>query len=184
VRQATSALDPETTQAILALLRDINRRLGITVILITHEMSVIREIADQVLVLEKGEIAELGDVWQVFGNPRHAATQALLAPLRHGVPDDLQQRLQLQAPSTGRYEQVLQLGYSGHDGLEPDFQRIADALGAKVRLLHGGVDRIQGHAQGQLIIAIDGAAARNDWAPLTQGTASIAHEIRVLGYAV
>ncbi|MFC3216680.1 NIL domain-containing protein [Comamonas sp. JC664] len=52
----------------------------------------------------------------------------------------------------------MQLGYSGHDGLEPDFPRIAEALGAKVRLLHGGVDRIQGHAQGQLIIAIDGAA--------------------------
>ncbi len=182
--EATSALDPETTQAILALLRDINRRLGITVILITHEMSVIREIADQVLVLEKGEIAELGEVWQVFGNPRHAATQALLAPLRHGVPDDLQQRLQPQAPGTGRFEQVLQLGYSGHDGLEPDFPRIAEALGAKVRLLHGGVDRIQGHAQGQLIIAIDGAAARNDWAALTQGPATIAHEIRVLGYVV
>ncbi|ULR88357.1 methionine ABC transporter ATP-binding protein [Comamonas sp. B21-038] len=182
--EATSALDPETTQAILALLRDINRRLGITVILITHEMSVIREIADQVLVLEKGEIAELGEVWQVFGNPRHAATQALLAPLRHGVPDDLQQRLQPQAPSTGQFEQVLQLGYSGHDGLEPDFPRIAEALGAKVRLLHGGVDRIQGHAQGQLIIAIDGAAARNDWAALTQGPLTIAHEIRVLGYVV
>ena len=56
--EATSALDPETTQAILQLLRDINRRLGITVILITHEMSVIREIADRVLVLEKGQIAE------------------------------------------------------------------------------------------------------------------------------
>ncbi|WP_312835217.1 ATP-binding cassette domain-containing protein [Comamonas sp.] len=182
--EATSALDPETTQAILALLRDINRRLGITVILITHEMSVIREIADQVLVLEKGEIAELGEVWQVFGNPRHAATQALLAPLRHGVPDDLQQRLQPQAPGTGQFEQVLQLGYSGNDGLEPDFPRIAEALGAKVRLLHGGVDRIQGHAQGQLIIAIDGAAARNDWAALTQGPLTIAHEIRVLGYVV
>ena len=58
--EATSALDPETTQSILALLQDINRRLGLTVVLITHEMGVIREICDQVLVLEKGRIAEIG----------------------------------------------------------------------------------------------------------------------------
>ena len=79
--EATSALDPETTHSILQLLRDINRKLGITVILITHEMSVVREIADQVLVLEKGQIAELGPVRQVFGAPVHPATHALLAPL-------------------------------------------------------------------------------------------------------
>lgn len=182
--EATSALDPETTQAILQLLRDINRRLGITVILITHEMSVIREIADRVLVLEKGQIAELGEVWQVFGNPQHDATRALLAPLQHGVPDDLQQRLLPAAPTQGRFEQVLQLGYRGEEGLEPDFPRIAAALGGAVRLLHGGIDRIQGRAQGQLVIALDGAAARDDWNYVTQGADAIAHEIKGLGYVV
>ncbi len=179
--EATSALDPETTQSILQLLRDINRKLGITVVLITHEMSVIREIADQVLVLEQGRIAELGAVWQVFGNPRHAATRALLAPLQHGLPDDLQQRLQAQPPA-GAHTQILQLGYRGEDGLEPDLPRIAQALGARVRLLHGGVDRIQGHAQGQLLVALEGAAAQSDWTPFTQGREAIAHEIKVLGY--
>jgi D-methionine transport system ATP-binding protein len=179
--EATSALDPETTQSILQLLRDINRKLGITVVLITHEMSVIREIADQVLVLEQGRIAELGAVWQVFGNPRHGATRALLAPLQHGLPDDLQQRLQAQPPA-GAHTQILQLGYRGEDGLEPDLPRIAQALGARVRLLHGGVDRIQGHAQGQLLVALEGAAAQADWTPFTQGREAIAHEIKVLGY--
>ncbi|MBN9340413.1 MAG: methionine ABC transporter ATP-binding protein [Comamonadaceae bacterium SCN 68-20] len=179
--EATSALDPETTQSILQLLRDINRKLGITVVLITHEMSVIREIADQVLVLEQGRIAELGAVWQVFGNPRHAATRALLAPLQHGLPDDLRQRLQAQPPA-GAHTQILQLGYRGEDGLEPDLPRIAQALGARVRLLHGGVDRIQGHAQGQLLVALEGAAAQADWTPFTQGREAIAHEIKVLGY--
>ena len=155
--EATSALDPETTQSILELLRTINRKLGITIILITHEMSVIREIADRVLVLEQGRIAELGEVWKVFGNPQHPATRALLAPLQHGLPDDLRQRLLSTAPA-GRHERILQLTYRGEDGLEPDFPRIAQALGGRVRLLHGGVDRIQGHAQGQLLIAL--AAAR------------------------
>ena len=179
--EATSALDPETTHSILQLLRDINRTLGITVVLITHEMSVIREIADQVLVLEQGRIAELGAVWQVFGNPQHAATRALLAPLQHGLPDDLQQRLQA-LPPAGAYTQILQLGYRGEDGLEPDLPRITQALGARVRLLHGGVDRIQGHAQGQLLVALESAAARADWTPFTQGREAIAHEIKVLGY--
>ena len=182
--EATSALDPETTQSILQLLRDINRRLGLTIVLITHEMSVIREIADRVLVLEQGRIAELGEVWQVFGNPQHAATRALLAPLQHGLPQELRQRLLPTAPTDGRFEQVLQLGYRGEGGLEPDFPRIAQALGGAVRLLHGGIDRIQGHAQGQLVIALQGAAARGDWSHLALGDGAIAHDIKGLGYVV
>lgn len=182
--EATSALDPETTQAILQLLRDINRRLGITVILITHEMSVIREIADRVLVLEKGRIAELGEVWQVFGQPQHPATRALLAPLQHGLPEELQQRLLPIAPAQGRFEQVLQLSYWGEGGLEPDFARIAAALGGAVRLLHGGIDRIQGHPQGQLVLALEGHAAREDWSVVTQGPGAVAHAVKGLGYVV
>ena len=182
--EATSALDPETTQAILQLLRDINRRLGITVILITHEMSVIREIADRVLVLEKGRIAELGEVWRVFGQPQHPATRALLAPLQHGLPKELQQRLLPIAPAQGRFEQVLQLSYWGEGGLEPDFARIAAALGGAVRLLHGGIDRIQGHPQGQLVLALEGHAAREDWGFVTHGPGAVAHAVKGLGYVV
>ncbi|WP_280187734.1 methionine ABC transporter ATP-binding protein [Delftia sp. PS-11] len=179
--EATSALDPETTQSILELLRDINRQLGITIILITHEMSVIREIADRVLVLEQGRIAELGEVWKVFGNPQHPATRSLLAPLQHGLPDDLRLRLQSEPPA-GRHERIVQLAYRGEDGLEPDFPRIAQALGGTVRLLHGGIDRIQGHAQGQLLIALRDGPAAHDWHTLTQGPAAIAHDIKDLGY--
>ncbi|WP_454724729.1 MULTISPECIES: methionine ABC transporter ATP-binding protein [Cupriavidus] len=80
--EATSALDPETTESILALLRDINRRLGLTVVLITHDMGVIRQACDRVLVLDHGHVVELGTVEQVFAQPRAAATLALLRPLR------------------------------------------------------------------------------------------------------
>jgi D-methionine transport system ATP-binding protein len=179
--EATSALDPETTQSILQLLRDINRRLGITIILITHEMSVIREIADQVLVLEKGRIAETGDVWKVFGAPKHEATKALLAPLQHGLPDDIQRQLSPQ-PLAGKHRQVLQLSFNGEGFLEPDFARIAQALQTPVKLLHGGVDRIQGHAHGRLLLAVDGNAALPDFSTLTIGANAIAHHIEVIGY--
>jgi len=180
--EATSALDPETTQTILQLLREINRTLGITIILITHEMSVIREIADTVLVLEQGRIAELGEVWKVFGAPRHDATRALLAPLQHGLPDDLQGRLQAAPPLAGASQRILRLNYTGEGGLEPDFARIAQALNVPVRLVHGGVDRIQGHAHGRLLLAVPSAAPLPDFTPLTQGPQAIAHAIEELGH--
>ena len=81
--EATSALDPETTQSILGLLREINQRLGLTIVLITHEMAVIRDICDRVVVLEHGRIVEQGPVWEVFGNPQHEVSKTLLAPLQH-----------------------------------------------------------------------------------------------------
>lgn len=181
--EATSALDPETTQAILQLLRDINRRLGITIILITHEMSVIRAIADRVLVLEQGRIAESGDVWQVFGSPRHEATKALLAPLRQDLPDDLRSSLQSRPlPDGVASERILQLSYTGEGGLEPDCSRIAQVLQAPVRLVHGGMDRIQGHAYGRLLLAMPGDAPLPDLAGLTQGPQAVAHHIEVIGY--
>ncbi len=182
--EATSALDPETTHSILQLLQDINRRLGITVILITHEMSVIREIADQVLVLEQGRIAELGEVWRVFGAPRHDATRSLLAPLQHGLPDELQARLLAAPPAQGGFSRVLRLGYTGQGGLEPDFARIAQALGGPVQLLHGGVDRIRGHALGRLIVSVPGALALPDLSSLAQGAGpgALAHSIEVIGH--
>ena len=180
--EATSALDPETTHAILQLLRDINRRLGITIVLITHEMGVIREIADRVLVLEGGRIAETGPVWEVFGAPTHDATRALLAPLQQGLPDELRSRLVPEPPATGSHQRILQLGYTGHGGLEPDFARIAQALGSPVRLLHGGIDRIHGHAQGRLVLAQPGTAPLPDLSSLVQGAQAIAHSIEVLGH--
>lgn len=148
--EATSALDPETTLSILSLLREINRRLGLTVILITHEMSVIREICDRVLVLENGRVAEEGPVWQVFGRPRHAATQALLRPLQHAAAGDIDARLTAERRSP-RDETVVELLFAG--GAAPDLSRLVAAAGTGLRLLSAGVDQIQGHAIGRLLLA-------------------------------
>ncbi|WP_456281903.1 methionine ABC transporter ATP-binding protein [Cupriavidus sp. JZ107] len=84
--EATSALDPESTEQILALLRDINERFALTVVLITHDMAVIHEACERVLVLDHGRIVEQGPVWQVFAEPRAEATVALLRPLRRRMP--------------------------------------------------------------------------------------------------
>lgn len=79
--EATSALDPETTRDMLALLRDLNRELGLTIVLITHEMAVVRSICDRVAVIDAGRIVETGPVHDVFDAARHPATQRMLAGL-------------------------------------------------------------------------------------------------------
>ena len=154
--EATSALDPETTQSILALLADINRRLGLTIVLITHEMEVIRAVCDTVAVIEQGEVVETGPVWRVFGDPRHGATRALLSTLVHDLPAELAARVQPlpeQAALPEGAQVVLDVRYTGESGGEPDVGALAVALGGSVRFLHGGIERIQGHAQGRLVIA-------------------------------
>jgi D-methionine transport system ATP-binding protein len=85
--EATSALDPETTASILSLLRDINRKLGLTIVLITHEMSVVRAIAGRVIVLDRGRVAEEGEAGAVFANRQAALTRRLLTSARHEAPD-------------------------------------------------------------------------------------------------
>jgi D-methionine transport system ATP-binding protein len=175
--EATSALDPESTQAILALLRDINRRLGLTIVLITHEMAVIREICDRVVVLECGRIVEQGDVWEVFGNPQHEVSRTLLGSLQQHLPPDLLARLE--HPSDN--EVILDLHYTGARQEEPDLLAIAQALGSRISLLHGGIERIQGRALGRLLLSVAAPAAS---APqLLERARDVADHLEVLTHA-
>ena len=97
--EATSALDPKTTHAILDLIREINQKMGITVIVITHQMSVVQEICNRVAILENGTVVEEGDVTQIFSNPKARATKALVFPdVAEGIPaytEANQQRVRL-----------------------------------------------------------------------------------------
>jgi D-methionine transport system ATP-binding protein len=174
--EATSALDPETTQSILGLLREINKRLGLTIVLITHEMAVIREICDRVVVLEHGHVVEQGPGWEVFGNPQHDVSKTLLAPLQHGLPDELQSRLQAN-PASKDAAVVLRLQLTGSAEDEPDLAALFSALGGRVRLLQGGVERIQGHALGQLLLALTAEELRTR-------AGRWAQQVEVLGYVV
>jgi D-methionine transport system ATP-binding protein len=178
--EATSALDPETTQSILALLRDINRQLKVTVVLITHEMAVIREVCDRVAVLEAGKVVELGPVWQVFGAPQADATRALLASLNHELPADVAGRIVAEPPSA-QSELLLDVRLDGVSGQDPALGPLVAALGPATRLLHGGVERIQGRAQGRLVLAC-APQSRNRLGDLARQLAIPAGNIRILGY--
>ncbi len=134
--EATSALDPETTRAILTLLKDINRKLGVTVVLITHEMEVVRTIGDRVAVIEAGRIVEEGEVGRVFSDPKTELTQSLLSGVRPQLPAHIATRL-----SPDGREAVL-----GVDLTDPALGNglFADILKhlPSAHFLHGGIDHI------------------------------------------
>ncbi|KFF09612.1 methionine ABC transporter ATP-binding protein MetN [Flavobacterium hydatis] len=92
--EATSALDPGTTRSILNLLKDINKRLNITILLITHQMEVVKAICDEVAVISNGELIEQGTIGEIFANPKHALTSEFIASSLHiDIPDLYQERL-------------------------------------------------------------------------------------------
>ena len=153
--EATSALDPETTRAILALLKDINRKLGLTILLITHEMEVVRSVADRVTVLDAGRIVEEGPVWQVFATPRAQTTKSLLSGIRPQLPGHIAGRLV--ADVTG--EAILGLDIAGPAATGPLFQQLSAEFPEGYRLVHGGVDHIQEQAVGRFFIAVPAEAA-------------------------
>ncbi|CAB3869952.1 methionine ABC transporter ATP-binding protein [Achromobacter animicus] len=175
--EATSALDPETTQSILGLLLDINRKLGLTVVLITHDMAVIREVCHNVLVLDGGRNVELGEVWRVFGNPQADATRALLRPLQHDLPADLAAKLVPDLQGRAGVA-VLRLRFTGQDRPEGVSLQALAAMGPGATLLHGGLDRLRGHAQGSLLVSVPAHALQEEAAR----AALVADQIKVLGY--
>lgn len=150
--EATSALDPETTQSILALLKDINQKLGLTILLITHEMDVIRKIADRVIVLDHGKIAEQGPVWEVFARPKAETTKNLLKMLTPELPESV--ATHLTQDQQGADEAIIRIRISGEAARRPIINDIANASGLNARLVHGGIDTIQGEPVGTLFLGL------------------------------
>lgn len=177
--EATSALDPETTHSILKLLKDINQKMGLTIILITHEMAVIREICDRVTVLEAGRVVEQGEVWQIFGAPQHEATKALLEPLKAGIPDDLQHQLSPE-PANNQAKLLIRVFFDGIQQTELNLGSLLACLGEKVQLLNASIDRIQGHSQGQLLLTIPSQSSSKPF--ILNQLKSISSRVEVLGY--
>ncbi|MHC2336856.1 methionine ABC transporter ATP-binding protein [Bradyrhizobium sp. USDA 4454] len=177
--EATSALDPQTTRAILDLLANINRELGVTIVLITHEMSVVRQLAKEVAVIDGGHVVERGHVADIFTHPRHPVTQAFLSEaIGDSVPVSLASRLSPQ-PIAGS-KAVLRVQVRGTEAGDTVVARLSRELSHDVALLSARIDEIGGQHVGSLILGIPGgeAAARQALAYLSQ------HDILVerLGY--
>jgi D-methionine transport system ATP-binding protein len=174
--EATSALDPESTSVVLSLLKKINQTLGITIVLITHEMQVIREICDQVVVIDHGEIAESGQVWSVFSSPQQKITQELLnleqldLPIAY-LPD--------RQPDSAY--SILKLRYESAVDQSPNLKTLFEQFDAPVHLLQSHVDTIQNHLIGSFIIALKQTDA--DFNALSAKLRPSIAQLEVLGYA-
>ena len=156
--EATSALDPETTDDILTLLDRLNRELNLTVVLITHQMEVVRRVCDRVAVLKDGRVVEEGATADVFLHPRHAATRAMLAEGEEGFDASL-------APAAGR---LAKLTFRGGATYEPELSRVARSVGVDYSILSGRISRIRGEPYGQLVVVFTGGDAEAAVARLTE----------------
>lgn len=141
--EATSALDPQTTEQILDLLAQLNRELGLTIVLITHEMEVIRRVCHRVAVLDAGQVVESGEVAKVFLHPQHAVTRRLVADAA-GLAGE------------GAPEGALRLTFRGASTYEPILGRIARDTGVDYSILAGRIDRIRDEPYGQLLVSLVG----------------------------
>lgn len=148
--EATSALDPQTTGQVLQLLADINRELGLTIVLITHEMDVIRRVCDRVAVMDGGAIVEQGKVGDVFLHPRHGTTRRFVLEAEQV---DENEQLEDFAHVGGR---ILRLTFRGEATYAPLLGRVARETGVDYSILAGRIDHIKDTPYGQLTIALIG----------------------------
>ncbi|GEO80246.1 methionine ABC transporter ATP-binding protein [Pararhodospirillum oryzae] len=158
--EATSALDPETTQAILELLRTINRTFKLTMVLITHEMAVVRTLADRVSVLDQGSVIEEGRTFEVFTRPRTALTRSFVNEgLEHDLPPDLRARLRPAGSEGNTGPEVWHITFTGPAANTPVMSELVQRFGLSLNILHGRIETIQDKPFGQLVVEADGPPA-------------------------
>nr|WP_113869335.1 methionine ABC transporter ATP-binding protein [Brenneria salicis]NMN91332.1 D-methionine transport system ATP-binding protein [Brenneria salicis ATCC 15712 = DSM 30166]RBP57836.1 D-methionine transport system ATP-binding protein [Brenneria salicis ATCC 15712 = DSM 30166]RLM28899.1 methionine ABC transporter ATP-binding protein [Brenneria salicis ATCC 15712 = DSM 30166] len=141
--EPTSALDLETSAAILVLLKEINQKLGITIVLISHEMSVIKSVCDRVAVMTKGKVVEEGDVFDIFAAPQHPFTRQLVS---HTLNLELPSRLLQDLQGT-----LLKILFVGESAEQPVLSDVAIRYGVSVNILHGKIEYIGSRALGILV---------------------------------
>jgi len=151
--EATSALDPETTEQILDLLRQINAELQVTILLITHEMSVIKSVASRVAVIDGGSIVEQGETYDVFTRPRHATTRNFVASITGtALPPHFSGTLTPE-PEPGT-SALVQLNFQGEGAAQPFLSILTRRLGVDLGIVQAKVDHIGGKPFGTLVVTV------------------------------
>ncbi|GMA31067.1 methionine ABC transporter ATP-binding protein [Litorihabitans aurantiacus] len=156
--ESTSALDPETTADVLALLRRVNAELGVTIVVITHEMEVVRALCHRVAVMERGSVVEVGDAYQVFAAPEHPATARFVGSSLHDVPTtEVLERLRRRHP--GR---LVLLRMQADGGASGYLTRTLREHGVEGTIIFGGITEIGERPFGSLTLEIVGEGAAVD----------------------
>lgn len=178
--EATSALDPQTTKSILQLIADINKKLGLTVVIITHEMQVIKDVCDKVAVIADGVIAEKGSVVDIFTKPQNPITREFVSTLlSNDLPINYREKELLQEPVEGG-ELLLRLTFLGERADDPVIADVIRRFPIEVSILYGTLDQIQSLPYGRMIVGVKGEQAEIDRALAYLDTRDLKKE--VLGY--
>ena len=153
--EATSALDPATTQSILQLLKDINKRLGLTILLITHEMEVVKRICDRVAVIDKGQLIETGSVSEIFSNPKTELAQKFIQSTFHfELPAEY--TAQLSAQSTANSKPIIKFEFTGRSVDAPLLSMVSKEFGIDFSILMSQIDYAGGVKFGFVIAEVSG----------------------------
>lgn len=154
--EATSALDPQTTESILNLLRDINKRLHITIVMITHQMNVVKEICDRVAVIENGEIIEQGSMVDIFTNPQKATTKEFVASIQHNDLPDFVKKLDIHKDYKAGDKALVSLSFIGDSAGEPIVSVLIKEYDTNVNILTANIETLQDTPFGTLLIEVEG----------------------------
>lgn len=153
--EATSALDPETTKSILSLLKEINKKFGVTILLITHEMEVVKTICDRVAVIENGEIIESSSMQEMFSNPKMNVTKALVGSAFHiSLPEHIEKNL-IQIPAQG-LNPILKISFVGDTASEAIISNLVVKFGLQVNILQAHIDIVNNSPLGIMLCQITG----------------------------
>ncbi|MEH6943081.1 methionine ABC transporter ATP-binding protein [Bacillus sp. JJ722] len=152
--EATSALDPQTTKSILELLKRVNEEYKITILIITHEMEVIKQICNRVAVMEDGRIIESGSVFNMFSNPQtNTARNFVHSVIRDEVPDSVIHLL----GDTKRQSRIYKIDFLGVSSSQPIVSSTAKEFDVEINILFGNITELQGIPFGNLIVEISGS---------------------------
>lgn len=178
--EATSALDPATTQSILKLLKEINRSLGITILLITHEMEVVKRICDQVAVIDRGRLVEQGTVSEIFSNPKTKLAQEFISSTFHiSLPEEYLENLS-DSPKHARSYPIIKFEFTGRSVDAPLLSQASKKFGVELSILTSQIDYAGGVKFGFTIAEVEG-----DEDAITQAKVYLMENnvrVEVLGY--
>jgi len=149
--EATSALDPQTTKSILKLLKDINSRLDLTILLITHDMNVIKQVCDRVAVIDNSRIVETGDVLKIFSNPGTPTSKSFINSIvKQELPEEVFQSSAIRA---GR---LIRVSFIGESAGEPIISSMIRKYDVRANIMYGNIDRVKDTPFGNLVLELSG----------------------------
>lgn len=154
--EATSALDPQTTQSILALLKSVNEKLAITIVMITHEMAVVKAICNKVAIMEHGKVVEEGNIIDIFANPRSEVTKNFIDTTTsiHQVMELLENNDPLMA--VNEREKIIRLTYSSSNTKDPLMATLIRRFDVTMNIVYGNVEVLAGQPLGNLVVKLEG----------------------------